>query len=201
MIEKPALTIVPINDIIAQRWSARAFDINKQVSKEQILALCEAARWAPSCSNDQPYRFLIFDKYTNDKAYNKVRESFDAGNTRWSRTVPVIICVLASDTFRKYKTHNRWAQFDTGAAAENIYLQAVSMGLIAHPFGGFDIDKVKIDFNIPEEFTPMAMIAIGYQSEDLSVLDEDYMQKELLERTRIPLDENFFISEWGQSII
>ena len=201
MINKPAITAVPINDIIAKRWSIRAFDINKAVSREQIVAICEAARWAPSCYNDQPYRFMVWDKNHNLEQYNKAFNCIGEWNQRWVRTAPVIICALADIKFRHNGKLNRWTNFDTGAAAQNLYLQAVSLGLMAHPFGGFDSDKIKSEFNIPDDFTPMAMIAIGYQSEDINVLDDDHKGEETKERVRIALKDNFFDSVWNKPII
>lgn len=201
MIDKPAITAVPINEIIAKRWSIRAFDIKKVVSREQIVAICEAARWAPSCYNDQPYRFMVWDKNHNLEQYNKAFNCIGEWNQRWVRTAPVLLCALADNKFRYNGSPNRWAQFDTGAATQNLYLQAVSLGLMAHPFGGFDGDKIKSEFNIPDDFTPMAMIAIGYQSEDIDILDDDHKSEETKERIRISLGDNFFDSEWNKPII
>ncbi len=201
MIEKIAETSQPINEIIAKRWSIRAFDINKQVSKEQIISICEAARWAPSCGNDQPYRFIVWDYYTNREAYQKAYTCFDEGNSKWVHNAPVVICALAGNLFRKAQTFNRWAQFDTGAAAMNMYLQAVTLGLMAHPFGGFYEDKVKEEFNIPENFEPMAMIAIGYQADNIDMLSEYNQKREKADRERVALKDNFFDSEWNNPII
>jgi len=200
MIDKPAITSVDINSIIAKRWSIRAFDISKVVTRKQITAICEAARWAPSCYNDQPYRFMVWDKNHNIEQYNKAFNCIGEWNQRWVRTAPVILCVLADNKFRYNGTPNRWAQFDSGAAAQNLYLQAVSMGLMAHPFGGFDGDKIKVEFNIPDDFTPMAVIAIGYQSEDINVLDDDHKSEETKDRIRVNLGENFYDSEWNKPI-
>lgn len=200
MIEKKAITSMPINEILSKRWSIRAFDINKKVSKENILAICEAARWAPSCFNDQPYRFMVWDKYEDEANYNKAFSCLVEWNQRWVRTAPVLICVLADNKFRHNGEPNRWAQFDAGAATQNLYLQAVDLGMMAHPMGGFDVDKIKKEFNIPENFTPMAMIAVGYQSENIDVLDNDHKELETKPRERISLGENFFFGEWGTPI-
>lgn len=201
MLQKPAVTSQPINEIIRKRWSIRAFDIQRPVPRVFIISICEAARWAPSCFNDQPYRFLIWDKYHNLKDYERGFNCLGEWNQRWVRTAPVLICVFADNKFRHNGKPNRWTQFDTGAAAQNLYLQAVSLGLMAHPMGGFDVEKVKSEFNVPSDFTPMAMIAVGFQSEDISVLDEDHKNEEIKERVRIDLGKNFFDSGWGMSLI
>ncbi len=199
-IKKNAETSVNIDELLAKRWSIRAFDINKPVSREQIVSLCEAARWAPSCFNDQPYRFLVWDINYNKEMHSKAFSCIGEWNQRWIRTAPVLICVLADNKFRYNGAPNRWAQFDTGAAAQNLYLQAVSLGMMAHPLGGFDVDQVIEKFGIPDNFTPMAMIAVGYQSSDINVLDDDHKTDESKERIRIPLADNFFDSEWNKPI-
>ncbi len=162
--------------------------------------MCEAARWAPSCFNDQPYRFIIWDKYLDEKNYNRAFNCLVEWNQKWVRTAPVLIAVLADNKFRHNGKPNRWTQFDSGAAAQNLYLQAVDLGLMAHPMGGFDIDKLKSEFNIPDNFTPMAMIAVGYQSDNIDVLEDIHKELELKERERLPLGDNFFFSEWNEPI-
>ena len=199
IIEKKANTTEPINKIIAKRWSTRAFNSEKKITRQKILAICEAAHWAPSCSNDQPWRFLIFNKNEDAESWQKAFELLSVWNQRWVKNVPVLIIAFADDKFRKEGEPNRWGQFDTGAACMNIYLQAVSMGLMAHPMGGFDLEKVKFVFSIPDNFTPMAFIAVGCQA-DADILEGKYKKNELDERTRFPLGDSFFDSAWGKPI-
>jgi nitroreductase len=199
MIIKIAETKHPIHELIAKRWSPRAFDITKLVTREQILTICEAARWSPSCSNDQPWRFMVWDKNHNREAYIKAFNCLGEWNQKWVKTAPVLLASIASFKFNFKDEINRWTQYDTGAASENICLQATSMGLMAHQMGGYDADKLKKDFNIPEEYTPMAMIAIGYQTED-AVLEDIHRSTEGNPRIRKPLSFNFFDSEWEKPI-
>lgn len=199
MLEKRAITDSKLDEIISKRWSCRAFDSKKQVSREQILSLCEAGRWAPSCFGDEPWRFIVFDKFSDEKSYQKAFNCLGEWNQKWVKNVPVLFFSLADTKFRKTGKPNRWAQYDTGAAAENICLQAVSLGLMAHQMGGFDSEKVMREFNIPENFIPMSVIAVGYQAEP-EILEEEYKIAELKERYRRPLSETFFFSEFGKFI-
>jgi nitroreductase len=195
MIIKRAVTSEPIDELIKKRWSPRAFDRKRIVSREMLVSICEAARWAPSCFNDQPYRYIVWDIHHNKSAFDRAFNCLGEWNQKWVQTVPVLFVALADSIFRKTGKANRWTQYDTGAASMSICLQATSLGLMAHQMGGFDGDKLKAEFGIDERFTPMAMIAVGYQAE-IELLDESYHKDELKARERIPLGRNFFDSEW-----
>ena len=195
---KTAITQQSIHDIIARRWSPRAYDASKPVRREQLIALLEAARWAPSCYGDEPWRFIVWDRNHDAAAFQKGFDCLGEFNQGWVKNAPVLMVVLASDKFRK-GTLNRWGQFDAGAAAENLYLQAVALGLVAHPMGGFDADKVQQVFNVPQGFVPMAMIAVGYLAE-ADTLQGDLHSSEVAARQRRPLAENFFDGAWGKGL-
>lgn len=195
MIKKNARTSEPVNEVIERRWSPRAFDVNRKVPHEYLVSICEAARWAPSCFNDQPYRYIVWNRHTNEQSFMRAFNCLGEWNQKWVQTVPVLMVALADSIFRHNSEPNRWTQYDTGAASMSICLQATALGLMAHQMGGFDAEKLKKEFDIPERFTPMAMIAVGYQAE-IDVLDENYHEAELKPRTRIHLGMNFFDSEW-----
>ncbi|CAI8842022.1 nitroreductase family protein [Methylococcus capsulatus] len=199
MHDKPAVTQHPIHDIIARRWSPRAYDVNKRVSRAQLISLLEAARWAPSCYGDEPWRFIVWDRNHDAAAFQRAFDCLGEFNQGWVKNAPVLMLVLASEHFRK-GAPNRWGMFDAGAAAENVYLQAVALGLAAHPMGGFDAEEVKRAFNVPDGYTPMAMIAVGHQA-DAAVLDGDLHDSEIALRQRRPLGENFFEGEWGRPVV
>lgn len=200
MLSKNAKTSYPINELLQKRWSPRSFDPNKVVTRDQVMQLCEAARWAPSCFNDQPWRYLVFDKNHNESDYQKGFECLGEWNQKWAKNAPILLAVLSYDKFKKNQNPNRWSQYDTGAATENLVLQATSMGLVVHQMGGFDAEKVLVDFNIPEDYTAIAMIAIGYQAE-AETLPEDYREMETKERERENLGQNFFDGAWGKGIV
>ncbi|MCX8054552.1 MAG: nitroreductase family protein [Ignavibacteria bacterium] len=199
MIEKPAQTSVEINELSRKRWSPRSFDANRPVSRQQIIALCEAARWAPSCYNDQPWKFIICDKFTNKEAYDKLFNCLVEFNQGWAVNAPVLIAVIAANKLSFNGEENRWSGYDCGAAAATIAYEAVRQGLVTHQMGGFDTEKLMKEFSVPENHTPMAVIAVGYQGSPDS-LSEQYQNTEKAERSRRPLGENFYMSEWGKAI-
>lgn len=199
MLKKLAQTQAPILDIIAQRWSPRAFDAAKSVSKEQIISMLEAARWAPSCFGDEPWRYIVWNKHTDAAAWQRAFDCLGEFNQQWVKNTSVLLLATASHVFRHNGAPNKWHAYDTGAASENLCLQATALGLKAHQMGGFDADKIRQEFAIPEGVSCLAMIAVGYQTEP-DVLDGEQKEKELAERTRQPLEENFFEHAWGNGI-
>ncbi len=199
MLSKKAVTRVPIHDLLAERWSPRAYDANKAVTRDDLRALLEAARWAPSCNGDEPWRYLVWDRTRDSAGWQKAFDCLAEGNRKWCRNVPVLMLSCAGSAFAHNGKPNRWAQHDTGMASLSLALQAVALGLIAHQMGGFDAAKARAVFASPEEYTPMAMIAVGHQANP-DVLDEDTRQKELRPRSRKPLAERFFEGGWGSGV-
>ncbi len=199
-MHKPAITEVPIDATIANRWSGRAYDDKKAVSHEQVLALLEAARWAPSCFGDQPWRFIVWNKNTDAKAWQLAFDCLVAGNQAWVKDAPVLLLVCADTLFNHNQQPNRWAQYDTGAAAENLCLQASSMGLMAHQMGGFNADAARDAFAIPAQYIPMAMISVGYPA-DIADLEGEILSRETAERNRRPLNELFFANSWNKPVV
>lgn len=194
--EKPAPANRPINELIRRRWSPRAF-ANRAVEREKILTMLEAARWSASCFNDQPRFFIVFDG-SDAEALARARGCLVEGNA-WALEAPALMLSVARETFEQNGKPNRWAQHDTGLATENLLLEAVELGLAAHPMAGYDADRARSEFGIPEGFTPIAMIAIGYPYRgELDDLDEKLRGKELAGRTRKALGENAFAGKWNQ---
>ena len=198
-MHKPANTQVPINETIANRWSGRAYDASLEVSHAQIIALLEAARWAPSCFGDQPWRFIVWNKNTDAQAWQQAFDCLAASNQTWVKDAPVLMLVCADTLFNHNQQPNRWAQYDTGAAAENVCLQASSMGLMAHQMGGFNADNASVAFAIPAQFVPMAMLSIGHAA-DITTLEGDILTRETAARSRRALNELFYAGSWGNAI-
>ena len=195
--EKPSQTEYPINELMRRRWSSRAFAEGRTVPRETLLTLLEAARWAPSCFNDQPRYFLVFDG-SDARALERARGCLTAGNA-WALKAPVLMLSVSRETFEQNGKPNRWAQHDAGLATENLLLEATELGLAAHPMAGYDADLARNEFGIPDGFTPIAMIAIGYPySGRLEQLDEKLRGKELASRERKPLTEIAFAGAWGR---
>jgi len=199
-MNNPAITQTPIDETLANRWSGRAYDASKIVSQTQIVSLLEAARWAPSCFGDQPWRFIVWDKTSDANAWQQAFNCLVTGNQTWVKDSPVLLLVCADTLFGHNQKPNRWAQYDTGAAAENLCLQASSIGLLAHQMGGFDADKARDVFAVPMQYVPMAMVSVGYAA-DIATLEGEILARETAQRKRKPLNELFFKGKWGINVI
>jgi nitroreductase len=197
IITKMAKTDYPINELISRRWSARAFS-TKPVEKSKLLSLLEAARWAPSSRNEQPWRYIVF---TNDnpeklkKAHSVLKEIND-----YAKRAPILICAIAKRTYSDNGIPNRLHFHDLGAANENMFLEAFNQGLIMHEMGGFDVQKAREVFNIPEDYEIGIMIAIGLQ-DTYHVLPQRIKEKAFTPRVRKSLSEIAFIEEVGNGIV
>jgi len=185
--------------LIASRWSGRAYDSGKLLTREQIISLIEAARWAPSCYGDQPWRFIVFDKATNKSAWGRAIDCLVEGNQTWAKNAPLLLLACADSLMSKNGNPNRWGQYDTGAASENLSLQATALGLMVHQMGGFNADKAREFFAVPDQYTPMAMITVGYQLPE-DEIPNDIKDREYSERARNPIEKNFFDGTWEKPI-
>ncbi len=195
-MQNPAINDHQIHPLIAQRWSPRAFD-SKPVEKEKLAQLFEAARWAASCFNDQPWTFIVATK-DDTVNYQKLLDCLVPANVIWAQVAPVLGLVVAQKTFKHNGKPNSWGEYDAGQAAANLVLQATALNLVAHQMGGFDPAKAIATFNIPETARPVAAIAIGYAGET-SNLPPDLQERENVPRTRYPLSSFVFTGEWGSS--
>ncbi|HLZ32722.1 MAG TPA: nitroreductase family protein [Nitrospira sp.] len=194
-MEKPAQTDAPIHELLARRWSPRAFD-ERPIEPEKLASLFEAARWAPSSNNEQPWRFLVATREQGGE-YDRLLDCLLEGNRKWAYRAPVLILSVASMHFVDGAKANRHAYHDTGMAAENLVLQATASGLFAHQMAGFNVEKARADFNIPQGFEPVAMIAVGYAG-DSQVLPDYLKQRELAPRQRNPVSTFVFSGDWGK---
>ena len=177
-----------LNELIAARWSPRAF-ADKPVSSEHLTKIFTAATWAASSNGEQPWRFLVGRKGTD--TYAKIFDTLVEFNQNWAKSAPVLVLTVARKTFSKDSSPNPYALHDTGAASANLCLQAIALGIHTHGMAGFDHDKARAHFTLPEDYTTGAVWAIGYLGDPDSL--PDYMQKmELAPRTRKPLSEVVF---------
>ena len=199
-MKKSAITQVAIDTTIAERWSGRAYDASKAVTTEQTIALLEAARWAPSCMGEQPWRIVVWNKGADVNAWQQAFDCLVEGNQSWVKDAPWLCLICADTLFAKNAQLNRWAEYDTGAAAQNLCLQATSMGLMAHQLGGFDAKKARLVFNIPAQFTLMAMVSVGHPA-PIETVTGDLLARETAPRNRRDLGDLFFDGVWGKSII
>ena len=193
-MEKPAQTQFPIHELLKKRWSPRAFD-ERPVEADTLLSLFEAARWAPSSNNGQPWRFLVAMK-ENKAEYDRLFNCLVEANQKWAYRAPVLLLSVAKLQFED-GSPNRHALHDTGMAAENLVIQATAFGLAAHQMAGFLIDQARKDCQIPESYEPVAMMAIGYPG-DPALLPDRLRARETQPRVRKPVTEFVYSATWEQ---
>jgi nitroreductase len=190
-----APTAVAIHELLAGRWSPRAFS-GKAVSRELLHQVLEAARWAPSSSNVQPWRFMMFDRSRDEAAYKRAFATLVPFNQSWNADVPVLICVTARKLNPKGDV-NRTAFYDSGAAAMSLVLQAHALGLYAHQMAGFDPAAFREAFSVPDDVEIIAMIALGHPG-DVNALNDALREREQAPRARLPVAEIAFDGAWGK---
>jgi len=156
----------PINDIILNRWSSRAMS-GESLSDDELMPLFEAARWAPSSFNNQPWRFIYAKR--DDDSWSSLFDLLIEGNQAWAKNAAALVIVISRKTFEHNDKPARTHTYDTGAAAENLAIEGTQRGLVVHAMEGFDYDKAKAVAKIPDNFQVEAMIAIGKKgkTEDL----------------------------------
>lgn len=184
-----------ISEVIKSRWSPRAFDDTRPVEAEKLISILEAARWAPSSSNLQPWHFIV--GYNFDTCHKDVLSTLNEGNQVWAQNAPVLIITVAKMT--RGDRQNRFAFHDVGLATENLFLQAYNLGLSCHFMGGFSQEKAKEIFEIPEDYEPVAAGAIGYMGK-IDSLPEDLAEREQAPRQRKALDEFVFTNKWNNPL-
>jgi nitroreductase len=194
-MEKRASVQFPIHELLARRWSPRAF-AERPIEADKVRSLFEAARWAPSSNNEQPWRFIVASR-DDEPRWNRLLACLLEGNRKWAFRAPVLILSVASLKFADDLKPNRHAMHDTGMAVENLVLQAATLGLVAHQMAGFDVEKARADLKIPDGYEPVAMIAIGYPG-DPNLLPDRLKQRELGPRERNKASAFVFSGEWGQ---
>ncbi len=184
-MRKPADNDYPVNLLIEQRWSPRAYS-EKPIEKERINSMLEAARWAPSAFNEQPWRFLVGMK--GDETYQKILETLVEWNRTWAGKAPVLVLNLAKKTFTRNGKKNVMFKYDLGQAVAFMCLEAVNHGLYAHQMSGFDPERAAQIFHIPDDYQAVTVTAFGYYG-DADNLPEDMHKAEMAKRERKPLQE------------
>lgn len=191
---KHAPQVDGVDENILRRWSPRSFAA-REVSTADLKKIFEAARWAASSYNEQPWRFLVGKR--GDSTYDKIFSALIEFNQSWAKTAPVLILSLAKTTFTQNSKPNDYHLHDTGAATAYLSLQATELGLHTHSMAGFDKEKARAAFGIPEDFGIGAVTALGYLG-DPEALPEQMRQVETAPRTRKALGEIVF-SEWEKA--
>jgi nitroreductase len=191
---KQAPAVDGVLPVVLSRWSPRSF-AGRDVSRADLRKVFEAARWAASSNNEQPWRFLV--GLRNSSTHQKIFSSLVGFNKSWAGAAPVLILGVASSKFSYNGSPNAYALYDLGAASAILCLQAASLGLKTHSMAGFDQSAARQAFGIPEDYLLGAVIALGYQGEPSALGHEKLIAQEIAPRTRRPLSE-FVFSAWGE---
>lgn len=196
--EKDADTVPTVHELIRTRWSPRSFS-DRPVSNADLRTVLEAARWAASSSNEQPWRFLIARK-SDGEAYERILSLLVPGNQEWARTAPVLMIMAAKRTFSHNGSPNSYALHDTGAALAHLMLQAHALGLYAHGMAGFDRVRAREVLGIPDDYELGAAVALGYRDSPDKLANERHRNAELAKRIRKPLNELAFGGYWDKPL-
>ena len=194
---KLAVTDHEIHDLLRRRWSPRAF-ADRPLDRATILSLLEAARWAPSCFNEQPWNFVIAWR-ADAESFARVLQCLVEGNQAWAKRAAVLMITVAKLTFDRNTKPNRHAFHDVGLAMENLVIQATAMGVAVHQMGGFSVEKARDALGIPEGYEPVAAVAVGYPGSP-DALDEPQRGSERAPRSRRVMSAFAFGGTWGQPL-
>jgi nitroreductase len=192
---KHAPAVEGVLPLFHTRWSPRSFS-DREVSAADLAKVFEAARWAASSYNEQPWRFLAGTR--GSQAYQKIFDTLISFNQLWAKAAPVLILGTAKTTFSHNGTPNQSARYDLGAASSYLTLQAAGLGLVTHQMAGFDADAARKAIGIPDDYLIGAVIALGYQGEPAALPTEQLVAAETAPRSRKPLKDIVF-SGWETS--
>jgi len=182
--------------VFQERWSPRAFS-PREVSSQDLRRIFEAARWAPSSNNAQPWRYIVGLRGTS--THEKIHESLMGFNQAWAPKAPVLILGLDKTKFDHNDSTNHFALYDLGAASAYLVLQAAALGIASHQMGGVDREKARTLLEIPADYHVAAAIALGYQDDPETLGNEELLKRELAPRDRKPLNQ-IALSAWGQPL-
>jgi nitroreductase len=187
---------IPVHDLIKERRSPLAYS-ERSVGREELRSLLEAARWAASSYNQQPWHFIVATK-EDPREYERLLGCIVPANALWAASAPVLMLSVAKLTYDSNGAPNRHALYDVGQATANLAIQATALGLAVHQMGGFDMERARAEFQIPEGYEPVAAIAVGY-SGDTESLPESLRERASAPRTRRELGKFVFTGRWGKT--
>lgn len=190
---KTANTAVAIHPHLANRWSPRGFNSDHRISDDDLQALLEAARWTPSCSNTQPWRFIIGRR--GDSTFQSIVDNLKPNNQTWAQHASTLLVVCAVTTDDDGNPQ-RWAEYDAGQAVATMTVQASELGLHVHQMAGFEVDGIREVFSLPPSITPITAVAIGEFNPDAD-LPEVLAERERAPRQRLSVDELLISQEIG----
>jgi nitroreductase len=182
---------ISLQPLLQKRWSPRAFD-SRSIEPDKLKLMLEALRWAPSCFNEQPWHVIIATKEKLE-VYDRLLSCLVEANQLWAKNAPVLMLSVAKLNFSHNAKENRHAWHDVGLAMENLTIQGMALDIYVHQMAGFDPQAARDLFQIPPDFAPVAMSAIGYLG-DPHLLPDNLRERELAIRTRKPLESFVFIA-------
>jgi nitroreductase len=194
--EKISDTEHPIVEVLQHRWSPLAFSA-QPVEPQKLCQVLEAARWAASSYNEQPWSFIVATQ-DNPEEFDRLLQCLAEGNQEWAKNAPVLMLTVAKLNFSSNNVENRHAFHDVGAASANLATEATGLGLLIHQMAGFDVPKAKETYHIPEGYEAVAAIALGYLGNS-DTLSDRLRQREFSPRTRKPLSDFVFSGGWNQT--
>lgn len=191
-MKKTATTTYQINNLISERWSPRSFK-DQEVTDQEIGSLFEAARWAASSMNEQPWRFIYAKK--GEEAFDKITKALMDGNA-WAAQAPLLIATVIRTTMTRNGKPNGSALHDLGLAVGNLSIQATELELSLHQMGGIYPEVIEEEFNLGDDYKAVTLIALGHAGE-ADQLESPLKERELAERNRKPLNEIAFHGRFG----
>ena len=189
-LDRTAVTDAPILDVLAERWSTRIFDATSTIDEAALASALEAARWAPTAANSQPWRVIVARR--GSAAHATVLGSLMGFNSAWAGDAALLV-VFVAETTRDGKPMP-WALYDTGQAAAHFTVQAHANGLSTHQMGGFDREALSAGFGLGDEFTPISVMAVG-ELGDIRTASEEMQQRENAPRERRPIAETIIVND------
>ena len=195
-MEKPADAAHPIHALVRDRYSPRAFG-DQALELAEIQSLMEAARWAPSSMNEQPWRFVVTRRPSD--GFDRLAAALASGNRPWASRAGALIAVTVSETFRRNDKPNIHAWHDVGLAVATLTLQATALGLGVHQMGGIDSDAVRAACEVPAEYAIISVLAVGHVGE-VSDLSEELAERERAPRNRLAPAEIVFSDRFGEPL-
>ena len=187
-------------DVIRHRWSPRAFDAHRVVPPSELARLFEAARWAPSSGNIQPWRFLVADRLRSPERFNALFGTLTGRNPLWAGAAPMLVLVAVQVSLQRDESPDPLAYYDTGQAVALLTVQATSQGLSIRQMEGFDRERARIACAVPAPFEPTVVMAIGYSGDPESLVHDKHREAETSPRNRRPISEFVFDGEWGKGL-
>jgi nitroreductase len=198
---KVAQTDHDVHELIRSRWSPRAFDANRDVPRAELLRLFEAARWAPSSENAQPWRFILVPRDESSGSWRGLTAALTGSNSTWAASAPVLIVTVVRLRFENRDLENPMAFYDAGQAVALLVVQATAQGLSVRQMAGFRHPDVRAALQIPEGFDPIVVSAVGYAGDPEGLANEKHRAAERSPRRRKALEDFVYESVWGQGVV